>query len=110
MYFKLTSINQVMAAFLKSSKIRQNFKYPIFVWIQEQFQQVIDANCMFVCPAVINNLDNICWHLHVSLFLPIVSDRELKCVSLVADIKHYWRDQVIVFRCLQMAILTCFNI
>ena len=87
-----------MTSFLKSSKIGQNsiFLSFFFARIIEQFQQVISAYSVFVWPYVDNNLDNLGYHMHLRLILPMVSARGLIFVRYVANIKHYWRHQVVL--------------
>ena len=66
-----------MTSFLKTSNFSQNSIFPFFVRFMEQFQQVISAECVFVLSYVVPVLYNLGQYIHLSLFLPMVSDMEL---------------------------------
>ena len=63
---------------------------------KEQFQQVISADYVFVLSHVVRILYNPGLYMHLSLFLPMVSDMEPIFVKYVVIIKHDWRHRAIV--------------
>ena len=65
-----------MTAFLKTSKISQNSIFPFLFRFKEHFQQVISTDYVFVLSHVVHILYNLGLYMHLSLFLPMVSDVE----------------------------------